>query len=115
VASRCGQHGEILERPYDLRVESRLLEPSHLVVDPVVQRAQAEIRVRVREPRGLQHRAVALAWLLHEPDVTAPIVGATKLEHVDDALAAEQLSLGDEEIARLEEPYVPHPVAGIEL
>jgi aryl-alcohol dehydrogenase-like predicted oxidoreductase len=55
---------------------------------------------------------VALAWLLHKPGVTAPIVGATKREHLEDAIAAEQLSLSDEEIARLEEPYVPHAVAG---
>jgi aryl-alcohol dehydrogenase-like predicted oxidoreductase len=55
---------------------------------------------------------VALAWLMHRPGVTAPIVGATKVEHLEDALAAEQLSLSDEEMARLEEPYVPHAVAG---
>ena len=55
---------------------------------------------------------VALAWLLHKPGVTAPIVGATKAQHIDDALAAEQLELSDEEIARLEEPYVPHAVSG---
>jgi 1-deoxyxylulose-5-phosphate synthase len=47
--------------------------------------------------------------------VTAPIAGATRLEHLEDALAAEQLSLSDEEIAGLEEPYVPHPLSGIEL
>jgi len=56
--------------------------------------------------------AVALAWLLHKPGVTAPIVGATKLGHLQDALAAEQLTLSEAEIARLEEPYVPHPVLG---
>jgi aryl-alcohol dehydrogenase (NADP+) len=55
---------------------------------------------------------VALAWLLHKPGVTAPIVGATRLEHLDDALAAEQLTLDAAEIARLEEPYLPHPVSG---
>jgi aryl-alcohol dehydrogenase-like predicted oxidoreductase len=55
---------------------------------------------------------VALAWLLHKPGVTAPIVGATKLEHLRDALAAEQLALSDEQIASLEEPYAPHPVLG---
>jgi aryl-alcohol dehydrogenase-like predicted oxidoreductase len=47
--------------------------------------------------------------------VTAPIVGATKLEHLEDALAAEELSLTDDQIARLEEPYVPHQVSGIDL
>ena len=55
---------------------------------------------------------VALAWLLHRPGVTAPIVGATKLGHLEDAVAAEQLELSDDEMARLEAPYVPHPVLG---
>jgi aryl-alcohol dehydrogenase-like predicted oxidoreductase len=62
--------------------------------------------------RGVPPAQIALAWLLHKPAVTAPIVGATKPEHLHDALAAEQLSLSDAEIARLEEPYVPHPVLG---
>jgi len=64
---------------------------------------------------GVTQAQVALSWLLHKPGVTAPIVGATKLEHVEDALAAEALALGDEDIRRLEEPYVPHPVSGIEI
>jgi len=55
---------------------------------------------------------VALAWLLGRPGVTAPIVGATKLGHLEDALAAADLSLTEDEVARLEEPYVPHPVIG---
>jgi 1-deoxyxylulose-5-phosphate synthase len=62
--------------------------------------------------RGVPPAQVALAWLLGRPGVTAPIVGATKVEHLDDALAAEQLSLSHEEVERLEEPYVPHAVAG---
>jgi 1-deoxyxylulose-5-phosphate synthase len=62
--------------------------------------------------RGLAPAQVALAWLLHKPGVTAPIVGATRLEHLEDALAAAELTLTAEEIARLEEPYVPHPVIG---
>jgi aryl-alcohol dehydrogenase-like predicted oxidoreductase len=65
--------------------------------------------------RGVPTAQVALAWLLHKPGVTAPIVGATRLEHLEDALAAEQLSLTEEELARLEEPYLPHPVSGIEI
>jgi 1-deoxyxylulose-5-phosphate synthase len=65
--------------------------------------------------RGVPMAQVALAWLLHKPGVTAPIVGATKAEHLDDALAAEQLALSDEEIARLEEPYLPHRVSGIAI
>jgi 1-deoxyxylulose-5-phosphate synthase len=66
----------------------------------------------VAAERGVPAAQVALSWLLHKPGVTAPIVGATKLEHLQDALAAEQLSLDEEEIARLEEPYAPHPVLG---
>ncbi len=66
----------------------------------------------VAAERGVPPAQVALAWLLHKPAVTAPIVGATKVEHLNDALAAEQLALSDEEIARLEEPYAPHPVLG---
>jgi 1-deoxyxylulose-5-phosphate synthase len=62
--------------------------------------------------RGGPAAQIALAWLLHKPGVTAPIVGATKVEHLEDALAAAELSLSDEEIAQLEEPYVPHRVIG---
>jgi 1-deoxyxylulose-5-phosphate synthase len=66
----------------------------------------------VAAERGVPSAQVALAWLLHKPGVTAPIVGATKVEHLEDALAAAELSLADEEIERLEEPYRPHPVIG---
>ena len=68
----------------------------------------------VASARGVPTVQVALAWLLHKQAVTAPIVGATKVEHLDDALAAEQLSLDAAEMARLEEPYVPHAIAGHE-
>jgi 1-deoxyxylulose-5-phosphate synthase len=77
---------------------------------PVIDRA-AEVAAQ----RGVPTAQVALAWLLHKPAVTAPIVGATRLEHLEDALAAEQLELSEEEITRLEEPYVPHPVSGVDL
>jgi aryl-alcohol dehydrogenase-like predicted oxidoreductase len=73
----------------------------------VVERAS-----EVAKARGVATAQVALAWLLHKPGVTAPIVGATKLDHLDAAIAAEQLALTDEEIERLEQPYVPHSVAG---
>ena len=62
--------------------------------------------------RGVPAAQVALAWLLHKPAVTAPIVGATKTAHLEDALAAAQLTLSEQEIARLQEPYAPHPVLG---
>jgi aryl-alcohol dehydrogenase-like predicted oxidoreductase len=66
----------------------------------------------VAHARGVPTAQVALAWLLHKPGVTSPIVGATKLEHLEDALGAEQLALSPDEIARLEEPYVPHAISG---
>ena len=53
---------------------------------------------------------MALAWLLAKPVITAPIVGATKLHHLDDAIASVDVKLTAEEIAALEEPYVPHAV-----
>jgi aryl-alcohol dehydrogenase-like predicted oxidoreductase len=66
----------------------------------------------VAAERGVPSAQVALSWLLHKPGVTAPIVGATKLAQLEDALAAEQLSLSEAEIAQLEAPYVPHAIAG---
>ena len=68
--------------------------------------------VEVAGERGVPPAQVALAWLLAKPGVTAPIVGATKASHVEDALAAEQLELTPDEVARLEEPYVPHAISG---
>jgi aryl-alcohol dehydrogenase-like predicted oxidoreductase len=68
----------------------------------------------VAEARGVPSAQVALAWLLHKPVVTAPIVGASKAQHLEDAVAALSLKLTAEEIKALEEPYVPHPIAGHE-
>jgi aryl-alcohol dehydrogenase-like predicted oxidoreductase len=76
---------------------------------PVVERVQT-----IAEARGVPSAQVALAWVLGKPGVTAPIVGATKLSHVEDALAAEELRLSEDEVASLEEPYVPHAIAGHE-
>jgi 1-deoxyxylulose-5-phosphate synthase len=73
----------------------------------VVERA-----AEVAGERDVPPAQVALAWLLHKPGVTAPIVGATKIGHLEDALAAADLALSEDEVARLEEPYVPHPVIG---
>ncbi|MEV4631108.1 aldo/keto reductase [Micromonospora sp. NPDC049523] len=67
---------------------------------------------RVADRRGLPPAQVALAWLLHQPAVTAPIVGATKPGHIEDAVAAVGLRLDDDERAALEAPYRPHPVRG---
>jgi aryl-alcohol dehydrogenase-like predicted oxidoreductase len=67
---------------------------------------------RVAERRGLPMAEIALAWLLGKPAVTVPILGATRLEHVDNAVAALGVTLVDEEVAELETPYRPHPVLG---
>jgi aryl-alcohol dehydrogenase-like predicted oxidoreductase len=70
--------------------------------------------IKVAHERSLPPAQVALAWLLHKPGVTAPIIGATQLIHLDDAVAAVDVTLSDEEITQLEEPYRPHPVRGHE-
>jgi aryl-alcohol dehydrogenase-like predicted oxidoreductase len=66
----------------------------------------------VAAERGLPPAQVALAWLLGKPAVTAPIVGATRPGHLDDAVAAVEVTLDADEVGRLEAPYRPHPVAG---
>ena len=64
--------------------------------------------------RGIPPAQVALAWLLHQPGLVAPIVGASKPQHLDDAVAAVGVKLSATEIARMEEPYIPHEIAGHE-
>jgi len=68
--------------------------------------------LEIAEQRHAKPAQVALAWILSKPAVSAPIIGASKPEHLEDALTALQLKLTDEEIKRLEEPYEPHPVLG---
>ena len=68
---------------------------------------------KVAEERGDPPARVALAWLMSRPAVTAPIVGATKLRHLDDAIEAVNIELSDEEVAALEAPYRAHPVKGL--
>lgn len=60
--------------------------------------------------RGVPPARIALAWLLDKAAVTAPIVGTTKSHHVDDAVGALEIRLSEDEVARLETPYRPHPV-----
>lgn len=67
---------------------------------------------QVAGQRGVSRAQLALAWLLAKPGVTAPIVGATKPNHLEDAVAALSISLAPEEVRALEEPYTPHPVLG---
>lgn len=71
-----------------------------------------EAVAEVASSRGVPRAQVALAWMLGKPAVTAPIVGATKLEHLADAVAAVDLELSEDEVARLEEHYVPHAPEG---
>jgi aryl-alcohol dehydrogenase-like predicted oxidoreductase len=75
-------------------------------------RAIVDVVAAIAAERGVPRAQVALAWVASRPAVTAPIVGATKTHHLDDAVAALSLELTDDEVARLEEPYVPHPIEG---
>jgi aryl-alcohol dehydrogenase-like predicted oxidoreductase len=79
---------------------------------PEVDFAVVDRAAEIASERGVPSAQVALAWLLAKRGVTAPIVGATKPGHLEDALAAEELTLSEDVIARLEEPYVPHAVSG---
>lgn len=66
----------------------------------------------IARQRGVSNAQVALAWLLQKPGVTAPIVGASKMPHLEDAVHALDLHLSEDEVKALEEPYRPHPVLG---
>jgi aryl-alcohol dehydrogenase (NADP+) len=68
--------------------------------------------VEIAGQHGVTPAQIALAWLLHKPGITAPIIGASKMGHLEEAVAATQIKLSGEEIKRLEEPYRPHPVLG---
>jgi len=87
------------------RLFAKTEDADHKVGDRVAQVAAA---------RGIPRAQVALAWLLAKPVITAPIVGATKLQHLDDALASVRVKLAEDEMALLEEPYVPHAVVGFD-
>ena len=86
--------------------------------DPVAEMYEAsdfdvvDVVVEIAGERDLPPARVALAWLLAKPAVSAPIVGATRLSHVDDAIAAIDVTLSEDEVARLEAPYRPHPILG---
>ncbi|NUR53593.1 MAG: aldo/keto reductase [Acidobacteria bacterium] len=104
-----------LTRPWDAATErARTAEYGKTLYSRT---ADADRRVvdRVHEVagrRGVSPAVVALAWLLNKPWVTAPIVGASTLQHLDDAVAALAFTPAPEDLAYLEEPYVPHPVLG---
>jgi aryl-alcohol dehydrogenase-like predicted oxidoreductase len=78
--------------------------------------ADERVRAALDEVAGARQAPpaqVALAWLLQKEGVTAPIVGATKMHHLDDAVASLDVTLSPEEVGKLEAPYVPHPVVGV--
>jgi aryl-alcohol dehydrogenase-like predicted oxidoreductase len=66
----------------------------------------------IAEKRGITRSQLALAWLLHKPPVVSPVVGATRIEHLEDSVGAVNVSLSAEEILYLEELYVPHRITG---
>jgi aryl-alcohol dehydrogenase-like predicted oxidoreductase len=89
---------------FGARVYSKLAEGDRQIIDEVG---------NIASRRHTSRAQVALAWLLRKPEITAPIIGATKPEHLHDAVAALDVKLTDEEVKALEAPYAPHPVAGI--
>ncbi len=68
--------------------------------------------IELGQRHGYSSAQIALAWMLHKPGITSPIIGASKMRHLDEAIAALDIQLSDKEIAYLEEPYQPHPVIG---
>jgi aryl-alcohol dehydrogenase (NADP+) len=97
--------GEVTERSQHDPFGSTLYEES--ADRPIVEQVAA-----VASAHGVPMAQIGTAWMLSKPAVTAPIIGATKPHHIDDAVAAVDLVLSDDEIARLEDPYRPHAVAG---
>lgn len=83
-----------------------------LYADADADRAVIDSLGTVAAARSIPRAQVALAWLLHKGGVTAPVVGATSAQHLEDAIAALSVKLSSEEIAALEAPYLPHRIAG---
>ncbi|MFI7407137.1 aldo/keto reductase [Streptomyces sp. NPDC049627] len=96
--------GTVTERSNTDAFGSRLYADSDRVV--------VEAVTRVAEERGVPRAQVALAWLLHQDTVAAPIIGAAKPHHIEDAAAAVELELSEKELEQLQAPYAPHPIIG---
>lgn len=101
---------ETTERSETDRVQG-LLYTQAVEADKKVVETVAE----VAKERGVPRAQVAMAWLLQKPGITSPIIGATKIGHLEDAVAATELKLTEDEVSRLEAPYVPHEVVGLEM
>jgi 1-deoxyxylulose-5-phosphate synthase len=101
-------------RPKTIRAESDTY--GHQLYGEQINDADERVVERLEElaaASGVTPARMALAWLLHRPGVVAPIVGASKASHIEEAAAALDVRLDSETIARLEQPYLPHAVAGI--
>ncbi|MGA5016988.1 aldo/keto reductase [Streptomyces griseoincarnatus] len=101
-----------LTRDWDVTTERSATDRFGSTLYQEGDRAIVEAVARVAEARGVPRAQVGLAWLLHQDTVTAPVVGAAKPSHIEDAVAAVDLVLTDKELEELAEPYTPHPVAG---
>jgi len=96
--------GETIRAKTDDYAQKMYYQPSDFTV--------VERLTEIARRRGVPNAQVALAWVLAQPGVTSPIVGASKMQHLDDAVAALRLKLDDAELKALSEPYRPHPVLG---
>src|SRR6266545_6054002 len=95
-----------------LRSETDQIAKSKYDATAETDRQVVERVAEIAEKHGVPRVHIALAWLLQKPPVTAPIIGATKISHLEDAVGALSVKLTQEEVAYLEEPYVPHPIVG---
>ena len=122
----CCEENNIALTPYSPLASGRLVKPAdetskRLLTDEVAKSKYDSTKVQdaliidrvseLAEKKNLTRTQIALGWLLSK--VTAPIVGATKVKHIEDAVAAVGVKLTDEEISYLEEPYVPHKLVGV--
>jgi aryl-alcohol dehydrogenase (NADP+) len=102
--SRTEKTGETTRAQTDDYAQKMYYQPSDYdVVDRITE---------VAKQRGVSNAQIALAWLLHQPGITSPIIGASKIEHLEDLAKAVDLKLSDEELNSLSEPYRPHQVLG---
>ena len=104
LASPVGEWGETVRAKTDDYGQKMYYKPEDFTVAQRVQKIAAR--------RGVTASQVALAWMLSKPYVTAPIIGASKMKHLEDDVAALEIKLSDEEIKSVEEPYVGHPILG---
>lgn len=107
----AGSRKSLKDRDATTRAKSDTLSP--MLYDQASDWDVAEANRSVAEKRNVPPAQTALAWLLSRPAVTAPIIGATKLEHLEDAVRAVDLKLTADEVKALEAPYQPHAVRGL--